>query len=176
MLILVGLTISTVTATSDPAQTNEQQLWSPSIELTPEYLIAITSGVSITLSLRNLPRHTSLTPVGVVGIFVIQNMCETRGGLSCVIDPGINIILLVVWLVAAVLFKQNSNDNFVWGYSCSDSSDANQYVNYDIVCSREVISFPKWGLMKDSDVGYLHHIGDTRIPDLDGVYADDTSR
>jgi hypothetical protein len=29
--------------------------------------------------------------------------------------------------------------------------------------------------MKDSDVGYLNHIGDTRIPNLDGVYADVTS-
>jgi hypothetical protein len=74
VLILVGLTISAVTATSDPAQTNEQQLWSPSIELTPEYLIAITSGVSITLSLSNLPRHNSLTQLALWG-FSLSKIC-----------------------------------------------------------------------------------------------------
>jgi hypothetical protein len=89
-------------------------------------------------------------------------MCETKaGGIGYVIDPGINIVLLVIWLVAAVLFKQNSNDNFVWGYSCSHSSDTNEYVTYEIVCRREVTLFPKWGLMKDSDVGYVNPIGDT---------------
>ena len=30
--------------------------------------------------------------------------------------------------------------------------------------------------MKDSDMGYLNHIGDTRIPNLDGVCADVTLR
>jgi hypothetical protein len=96
-----------------------------------------------------------------VGIFVVQNMCEMKGGRGWVIDPGINIVLLVIWLVAAVLFKQNSNDNFVWGYSCSHSSDTNEYVSYEIVCNREVIPFPKRRLMKDSNMGYLDRISDT---------------
>ena len=68
-------------------------------------------------------------------------MCETTGGLSCVINPILNIVLLVIWLVAVVLFKQNSNDNFVWGYSCSHSSDTNEFVTYDFVCNREVFLF-----------------------------------
>ena len=72
-------------------------------------------------------------------------MSETKGGLGWFINPVINIVLLVIWLVAVVVFKQNSDDDFVWGYSCSHSSDINEYVTYDFVCNREVSPFGNCG-------------------------------
>jgi len=68
-------------------------------------------------------------------------MSETNCRVLWFINPVINIVLLVIWLVATIVFKQNANDDFTWGYSCSHTFDLNEYVTYDIVCNREVITF-----------------------------------
>ena len=69
-------------------------------------------------------------------------MSETKRGLERVINLLINTVLLMAWVVVIAVCKHYSDDDFVWGYSCSHSSDINEYVTFASICTREV-SRPK---------------------------------
>ena len=78
-----------------------------------------------------------------MGTFWVQSLSESNGGTARIVNPIINIILLAIWLIAAIVFKLNSYDDSVWGdsvwgYSCLHSSDINPYVDFLFICAREV--------------------------------------
>jgi hypothetical protein len=73
--------------------------------------------------------------VVLCGVFFIKTLSESKFGVGLYINFCFNLVLLLTWAVAVLLFKVNSSTKFIWGFACSRS---NTFVNYNSVCETEV--------------------------------------
>src|SRR5271170_5985954 len=83
----------------------------------------------------------NLTIVVLMGNFVVTKLSEAKGGIGLYVNFCVNLVLLVTWTVAIILFRLSSSTEFTWGYLCSQPGVNNSFVAYDPICDREVSDY-----------------------------------
>ena len=140
VLALVTLTVSKVRNTSNIAQGSNENLWPQPLVLYPEYIITAISGISFAVSLGSGTDISTLIVVAELCLLFVDRLSETKTKLGLGVNFGLNLIFLVIWVLAIILFKVNSSTQFVWGYACNLAGFQNRLLDYQEICSREVPS------------------------------------
>jgi hypothetical protein len=79
--------------------------------------------------------------VAVLCLLFVDKVSETKSKLGLWVHFCLNLVFLVVWVLAIVLFKVNSSADYVWGFACTLEGFQNRLVDYQAICSREVLFF-----------------------------------
>jgi len=74
--------------------------------------------------------------VVLFGVFFVKVLSESKTDVGLYVNFCANLVLLLLWGIAVLLFKVNSSSKFVWGYACSHLDD--DTLNYKYFCIREV--------------------------------------
>ncbi len=74
--------------------------------------------------------------VVLFGVFFVNVLSESKADVGLYVNFCANLVLLLIWGIAMLLFKVNSSSKFVWGYTCSHLDDTT--FDYNYFCTREV--------------------------------------